>query len=235
MTHPKQLAPKRKHLPEPTNSIVNSVGKNGVNAEMDVKNIINLLNLRKLDSYYKLKLIRLKIPQRDSSHLAEELTSCIYDFQKCIQGANKADGIVSPAGTTILYMGGVRSRGKHIIVDMDDQKLYAYDGRQKIYEYHCVTGDEEHPTATTPQLHHTFRRHKTYRSQAYNAQMNYAMFFTYDGKAIHQSNAVTVTSFLKVAGIDSLGSHGCVRLSEDDASKLFQWTPMNTPVFIDMA
>ncbi|WP_444996219.1 L,D-transpeptidase [Aliikangiella sp. IMCC44359] len=36
-------------------------------------------------------------------------------------------------------------------------------------------------------------------------------------------------------GFDSLGSHGCVRLSEDNARALFNWAPMHTPVFIDMA
>ncbi|WP_442961727.1 L,D-transpeptidase [Pseudoalteromonas sp. B62] len=35
--------------------------------------------------------------------------------------------------------------------------------------------------------------------------------------------------------MESLGSHGCVRLSEDDAKKLFSWSFMNTPVFVDMA
>jgi len=64
--------------------------------------------------------------------------------------------------------------------------------------------------------------------------MNYAMFFTIDGKAIHQSNAVGVTSILKDWGINDLGSHGCVRLAEDNAAKLFQWAPIGTPVFIDL-
>jgi len=45
------------------------------------------------------------------------------------------------------------------------------------------------------------------------------MFFTTDGKAIHQSNAVALTSILKDFGLNSLGSHGCVRLSEDNANK----------------
>jgi len=164
-----------------------------------------------------------------------DLISCIKEFQKLIQGVTKADGIVGPNGTTILHLGGVRRMGKQIIIDMDDQNLHAYEGIKKIYSFNCATGDSEHPTATKPSLHHIFRRHEKYRSRSYNAQMDFAMFFTYDGKAIHQSNAVTVTSYLKVLGIDALGSHGCVRLSEADARLLFHWTPMNTPVFIDMA
>lgn len=38
--------------------------------------------------------------------------------------------------------------------------------------------------------------------------MDYAIFFINDGKAIQQLNAVSITSFLKVVGIESLGTHG---------------------------
>jgi hypothetical protein len=226
---------KNKHNIGTKNFILNKVGKGGTNSYSDIKSIISLLEHRKKDPYYREKLLRLKIPHLCSSDITQELTQCIYDFQTQIQGKSKADGIVSPSGSTILFLGGVRLLGKHIIVDLDDQNIYAYDGKNKIHQFHCASGDKKHPTAITPSLHHIFRKHQKYRSRTYNAQMDYAMFFTYDGKAIHQSNAVGVTSFLKVVGIESLGSHGCVRLSEDDAKKLFNWSPMNTPVFVDMA
>ena len=227
--------PKKKHDIGTANYIFNKVGKGGTNSNTDIRSIISLLENRKKDPYYREKLFRLKIPNSCSENIIQELTQCISDFQASIQGRAKADGVVSPSGSTILYLGGVRLIGKHIIVDLDDQNLYAYDGKKKIHEFHCASGDKKHPTAIKPSLHHIFRKHQKYRSRAYNAQMDYAMFFTNDGKAIHQSNAVSVTSFLKVVGIESLGSHGCVRLSEDDAKKLFSWAPMNTPVFVDMA
>ena len=103
MTQPQNKSTKRKHLPGPTNYITSTVGKNGKNREMDIINIISLLKLRRLDPYYKTKLNRLKISHTSSQNFTEELETCIYDFQKCIQGENKADGIVSPAGSTILY------------------------------------------------------------------------------------------------------------------------------------
>jgi lipoprotein-anchoring transpeptidase ErfK/SrfK len=62
--------------------------------------------------------------------------------------------------------------------------------------------------------------------------MNYAMFFTTTGEAIHQGFAVTLLSYLKYFGIDSIGSHGCVRLSEDDAATLYAWTPYGTQVHV---
>ncbi|WP_444930136.1 L,D-transpeptidase [Microbulbifer sp. SSSA002] len=235
MSQGNRAIPKKKYTIGTTNYIFNRVGKGGVNSSADIRSIISLLENRKKDPYYQEKLHGLKIPNPFSSNIIRELTQCISDFQASIQGSKKVDGAVDPAGSTILYLGGVRLTGKHIIVDLDHQNLYAYNGKNKIYEFHCASGDKGHPTAIKPSLHYIYRKHKEYRSRKYDAQMDYAMFFTKDGKAIHQSNAVSVTSFLKFFGADSLGSHGCVRLSEDDAKKLFSWSPMNTPVFIDMA
>ncbi|ASA57074.1 hypothetical protein BSQ33_03605 [Vibrio gazogenes] len=142
--------------------------------------------------------------------------------------------MVSPNGNTILFLGGIRSSDKTIIVDLDKQNLYAYSGSSLVFDFYCTSGDSSHPTATWPSLHKIMRKYEIYRSRTYDAQMNYAMFFTYDGKAIHQSHAVGVTTWLKSAGIDAFGSHGCVRLSEINARMLFNWTPMGTPVFIDL-
>jgi lipoprotein-anchoring transpeptidase ErfK/SrfK len=144
------------------------------------------------------------------------------------------DGVISPLGNTILFLGGVRSSGKAILVDLDDQNLYAFNGPKLIFEFYCASGDRVHPTATWPSLYKIFRKHEVYRSRTYNAQMDYAMFFTSDGKAIHQSNVVGLTSVLKDIGLNQLGSHGCVRLSEENAKKLFSWAPMGTPIFVDL-
>ena len=62
--------------------------------------------------------------------------------------------------------------------------------------------------------------------------MNYAMFFTHSGEAIHQGFLVGPLSYLKSWGINGIGSHGCVRLTEDDAASLYSWTPSGTPVWV---
>jgi lipoprotein-anchoring transpeptidase ErfK/SrfK len=62
--------------------------------------------------------------------------------------------------------------------------------------------------------------------------MDFAMFSTTDGKAIHKGVAVGLCSYLKYAGADSIGSHGCVPPDEDAASRLFDWAPMHTPVIV---
>jgi lipoprotein-anchoring transpeptidase ErfK/SrfK len=66
--------------------------------------------------------------------------------------------------------------------------------------------------------------------------MPYSMFFSPDGKAIHQSSAgfVLMRSYFKAVDpgehLVTVGSHGCVGLGEADAKALFERTPPNTTV-----
>jgi len=117
---------------------------------------------------------------------------------------------------------------KQIVVLLNRQILIAYENGAKVFEFHCATGDENH--ATDVGRFKIFRKHRAYTSRKYNVPMDYAMFFTYDGKAIHKSHMVFPISILKYFGFNSFGSRGCVRLSDEDARKLFDWTPMGTTV-----
>ncbi len=73
-----------------------------------------------------------------------------------------------------------------------------------------------------------------YRSKKYDVQMNYALFFTSDGKALHQYHGVVPIAVLRVmkSGSDWIGSHGCVRLSQSDAAALYNWAAAQTPVVV---
>lgn len=117
---------------------------------------------------------------------------------------------------------------KRIEVLLGRQVLIAWDGNRKVFEFDCATGDRDHPTDTGH--FRIFRKHRAYMSQTYKVPMDYAMFFTRDGKAIHKARMVRPTSYLKWAGFDYFGSHGCVRLADGDAIALFDWAPMGTPV-----
>jgi lipoprotein-anchoring transpeptidase ErfK/SrfK len=119
---------------------------------------------------------------------------------------------------------------KKIIVKLNRQVLLAMEHNDVLAEFDCVTGDEEHPTDVG--RFQIFRKERYCRSTKYNAQMDYAMFFTYDGKAIHMAHVVGLCSYLKYFGIEDIGSHGCVRLDEEDAAWLFKWAPMHTPVHV---
>ena len=55
--------------------------------------------------------------------------------------------------------------------------------------------------------------------------MPYSMFFSKDGKAIHGTSWATLRSYLHAYLTESVGSMGCVGLTEDDAKELYEWTP----------
>lgn len=125
------------------------------------------------------------------------------------------------------------SGGKQILVDLASQTVEAIENGERKYLFDCVTGDQTHPT--NKGTFHITLKHRIHRSTKYNAQMNYAMFFTADGKAIHQYHGIVPLSMVRVAksGVsDFFGSHGCVRLNEENAAELFEWAPLNTKVTV---
>jgi lipoprotein-anchoring transpeptidase ErfK/SrfK len=126
-----------------------------------------------------------------------------------------------------------RKYAKRIVVDLDTQTLKAYEGADVVFAFDCVTGDKNHPTDAG--TFHVFQKDKNHISHAYNVPMHYAMFFTHDGKALHQYHGLVplaIVRALKESVTDYLGSHGCVRMTEADAKVLFDWTPVGTAVQI---
>jgi lipoprotein-anchoring transpeptidase ErfK/SrfK len=114
---------------------------------------------------------------------------------------------------------------KSIKVDTDAQTVHAFLGDRLIYNFDCVPGDSDHPT--DPGTHTIFRKQHPCVSTTYHVRMDYAQFFTKDGKALHQYHGLVPLAIVRLAkkGSDWFGSHGCVRLTEDDAKTLFSWTP----------
>lgn len=130
-------------------------------------------------------------------------------------------------------MANESSGRKSISVNLGQQILVAYEGKAEVFRFDCVSGDDGHPTDRG--TFSIFRKNRVYRSQAYDAQMNFPMFFTHDGKAIHQYHGplpLAVVRFARNNITDMVGSHGCVRLSQEDAKALFDWAPMGTTVKI---
>lgn len=119
---------------------------------------------------------------------------------------------------------------KYIVVSLDTRTLEAWDGSTRVYSYDCLLGREGH--RTTPGSYRIGRKHRAYTSRRYNAPMNFAMFFSADGKAIHESENFHLRNIGMTLGFDSAGSHGCVGLSHDHAETLFDWTPSGTRLFV---
>src|SRR4051812_11246240 len=105
---------------------------------------------------------------------------------------------------------------KKILVDLAAQKVTATDGKTVFHVCDCVSGDSSH---LTPKGHFTVIRkvHPCY-SKKYHAQMNYALFFKATGEALHQYHGPSPWFLLRAGrSVTSwVGSHGCVRMQEDD-------------------
>jgi len=127
----------------------------------------------------------------------------------------------------------MQNPNKILKVILSKQVIEAYNGNKLVFVFDCVTGDSNNPTGKG--TFHILRKHKKYYSHKYNVQMDYAMFFTVDGKAIHQYHGWTPFSLIRIAktNVSSwFGSHGCVRLEERDAKTIFEWTPLSTKILI---
>jgi lipoprotein-anchoring transpeptidase ErfK/SrfK len=119
---------------------------------------------------------------------------------------------------------------KRIVVTLSTQTVDAYDGKTLFHTCECVSGDSSHPTPVGP--FQVTRKHHPYTSKKYGVPMNYAMFFTDTGEALHQYHGPVPWWLLRAgrALTSAVGSHGCVRLQEDDAKKLYKWAPLHTSV-----
>ena len=119
---------------------------------------------------------------------------------------------------------------KEIHVFIEEQVLVAYENGEEIYSFDIVTGRDG--KETTAGKYQVFRKHKKYTSKTYGSEMPYTMFFTEDGKAIHGTQMATLRSYLHSYLTDSVGSQGCIGLTDDNAKALFDWAPMGTPVIV---
>ncbi len=119
---------------------------------------------------------------------------------------------------------------KEIHVFIERQILVALENGEEIYNFDIVTGRDG--KETTAGRYKIFRKHEKYTSKTYGSEMPYTMFFTEDGKAIHGTQMATLRSYLHSYLTESVGSQGCVGLTDDNALALFEWAPVGTPVVV---
>ena len=122
------------------------------------------------------------------------------------------------------------SANKKIHVFIEEQVLVAVENGEEVYSFDIVTGRDG--KETTAGKYTIFRKHEKYTSKTYGSEMPYTMFFTEDGKAIHGTQMATLRSYLHSYLTDSVGSQGCIGLTDDNAKVLFDWAPMGTPVIV---
>ena len=133
-------------------------------------------------------------------------------------------------GLTVFAENSHAESRKVILVNVEQQVLYAVDDYKIVYEFDVITGRSD--KETTPGKFKVTRKIKDYTSKKYKAPMPYTMFFSEDGKAIHGTKWASLRSFLHVYVTESVGSMGCVGLTEDNARTLFDWAPVGTTIAI---
>ncbi len=116
---------------------------------------------------------------------------------------------------------------KEIVIDVRRRKLYAFVGSRLAHAFNCVTGKRGWETEAGH--FKVYEKCEDYVSRAYEIPMPYALFFSADRKAIHQTSIAEFRSYFQTKGFD-VGSHGCVGLSETDAKTLYKWTDLGTSV-----
>ncbi len=119
---------------------------------------------------------------------------------------------------------------KEIRVYIEPQTLVALENGEQVYSFDIVSGQPG--KETTLGTFNVSRKHEKYTSKTYGSEMPYTMFFTEDGKAIHGTHMSVLRSYLHAYLTESVGSMGCIGLTDDNARALFEWAPIGTPVII---
>ena len=116
------------------------------------------------------------------------------------------------------------SAGKEIRIDLTKQMAYALQDGNVVFEGHISSGM---PGRETPTGRYSITEKKVkHRSNLWpkpngGARMPYMMRLGNTAMALHLG---------EIPGRPA--SHGCVRLEQNFAKKLFKWTPVGTPVII---
>lgn len=110
-------------------------------------------------------------------------------------------------------------KGRHIIITLSSQNGCMMDGEKVLRRFRVCTGKKSTPT---PQGHfHVMEKCREHKSNLYNSSMPFFLRLTLDGVGLHQGPVRSRPS-----------SHGCIRLSREDARFLFDNSVVGTAVFV---
>lgn len=111
---------------------------------------------------------------------------------------------------------------KLIFVDLDEQLAYAYEDQELLFRGAISSGVQEHstPTGTFKVLEKKrYHRSNLWPKPNGGARMNYMLRLTYNGIAMHLG-AVKKYPL----------SHGCIRMKNGFAQRLWAWAEVGTTV-----
>jgi len=113
---------------------------------------------------------------------------------------------------------------KEIVVDLSRQKAYAYEGDRLLFEGRISSGmaGRETPVGVFKVLEKKrYHRSNLWPKPHGGAKMHYMLRLTYDGIAMHLGYVPNRPA-----------SHGCVRMKNGFAQKMFRWAEKGIPVIV---
>lgn len=135
----------------------------------------------------------------------------------------------APASVTSGGWGG----GKRIVVDISEQHLYAYQGDQLVYSFVASTGQA--PTYTKTGEFYVQSKIPNAYGSAWNIWMPHWLGIYWAGSTENGIHALPILPGGGTLWAGYLGtpvSYGCVVLGTYEASQLYQWAEIGTPVSI---
>jgi lipoprotein-anchoring transpeptidase ErfK/SrfK len=116
------------------------------------------------------------------------------------------------------------SEPRWIEIDLSEQRLFAWEGKKRVYSFRISTGKRATPTPKGKFEINSKYRINRMRGEGYDIpDVPYAMYF-YEGYAIH--GAYWHNNF------GTPVSHGCVNLRVKQARKLYNWAKVGTLVVV---
>ncbi len=133
---------------------------------------------------------------------------------------------------TLAHVLGANDANKRIEIDLTNQKLYAFEGDAKVYDF-LISSGKWFPTPTgTFRIWGKFRYTKMeggnslWRTYYYLPNVPFVMFFSNDKIAASRGFSMHGTYWHHNFGHPM--SHGCVNMRTEDAAVLYEWTAPNS-------
>lgn len=126
---------------------------------------------------------------------------------------------------TVVMTSSTLFASQHVIVDLSEQKAYAIEDGYVLFEGRISSGK---PGRETPEGEFTIIQKKRYHKSNLWPQPNggaimpYMMRLTNSGIAMHLGYVPNRPD-----------SHGCIRLKEGFAQKMFAWAKVGIPVYVE--
>jgi hypothetical protein len=120
---------------------------------------------------------------------------------------------------------GTKKTIKRIVVDLNRQKLYAYEDNRLFMSSRISSGKVGHETPSGK--FKILEKQKVHISNLYpppngGAEMPYMLRIGWDGVAIHLGYVPNYPA-----------SHGCIRVPNGNAQRLYRWADVGTPVIVE--